>query len=200
MDQQDGDVRRLCAHHFTIPELGHGGDGFAIAGRAEAAGTVSRPGAGRSVRPAVRAAGVRWIGSGPNAAAQGAAIAQRCRLTSRTASGCCRMARPSRSSFCSTNRRFQPHHAPLSRILARSGSRPAADGRCGPVPRACGRFRLRHDDRALQYVGDARGQPFGRIFSSQSAATKGSFNLAGIADPAIDALIEKSMRPIPGSN
>ena len=29
------------------------------------------------------------------------------------------------------------------------------------------------------------------FFSSQAAATKGSYNLAGIADPAIDALIEK---------
>ena len=29
------------------------------------------------------------------------------------------------------------------------------------------------------------------IFSSQAAATKGSYNLAGIADPVIDALIEK---------
>ena len=28
-------------------------------------------------------------------------------------------------------------------------------------------------------------------FSSQAAATKGSYNLAGIADPVIDALIEK---------
>ena len=35
--------------------------------------------------------------------------------------------------------------------------------------------------------GDAM-RPF---FSSQAAATKGSYNLAGIADPAIDALIEK---------
>jgi microcin C transport system substrate-binding protein len=29
------------------------------------------------------------------------------------------------------------------------------------------------------------------FFSSQAAATKGSYNLAGISDPAIDALIEK---------
>ncbi len=29
------------------------------------------------------------------------------------------------------------------------------------------------------------------FFSSQAAATKGSYNLAGIASPAIDALIEK---------
>ena len=35
--------------------------------------------------------------------------------------------------------------------------------------------------------GDAM-RPF---FSSQAAATKGSYNLAGIADPVIDALIEK---------
>ncbi len=35
--------------------------------------------------------------------------------------------------------------------------------------------------------GDAM-RPF---FSSQAAATKGSYNLAGIANPAIDALIEK---------
>ena len=30
-------------------------------------------------------------------------------------------------------------------------------------------------------------------FSSQAAATKGSHNLAGIADPAIDALIDKAI-------
>jgi microcin C transport system substrate-binding protein len=35
--------------------------------------------------------------------------------------------------------------------------------------------------------GDAM-RPF---FSAQAAATKGSYNLAGIADPAIDALIER---------
>ena len=29
------------------------------------------------------------------------------------------------------------------------------------------------------------------FFSSQAAATKGSYNLAGIANPAVDALIEK---------
>jgi len=30
-------------------------------------------------------------------------------------------------------------------------------------------------------------------FSSQAAATKGSYNLAGVANPAIDALIEKAI-------
>jgi microcin C transport system substrate-binding protein len=31
------------------------------------------------------------------------------------------------------------------------------------------------------------------FFSSQAAATKGSYNLAGVANPAIDALIEKAI-------
>ena len=37
------------------------------------------------------------------------------------------------------------------------------------------------------------GDAMRSFFSSQAAATKGSYNLAGIADPAIDALIEKIM-------
>ncbi len=49
-------------------------NGHAVAGRAEAARAVPRAGAGRSVRRAVRAAGVRRLRAGPSAAAQGAAI------------------------------------------------------------------------------------------------------------------------------
>src|SRR6266511_6136719 len=75
MDQQDRDVWRLCAHGFAVPEFGHGGDGAALAGRAEAARAVPWTGAGRGVRRAVRAARFGWLGPGPNAAAQGAAIA-----------------------------------------------------------------------------------------------------------------------------
>ena len=128
MDQQDRHVRRLCAHAFAVPEFGHGGDRPAVAGRAEAARAVPRPGAGRGVRRAVRAAGVGWVGAGPDAAAQGAAIAAGCQARrSRTASGCCRTARSSRSNSCSTSRRSSRITRPSSRISARSASRP----RCG---------------------------------------------------------------------
>ena len=58
-------------------------------------------------------------------------------------------------------------------------------------------YRARVDDfdfditvAALQLLDDAGRLAAHRIFSSQAAATKGSHNLAGIADPAIDALIE----------
>ena len=65
MDQQDHHVRRLCAHPFAVPEFRHDGERAAVAGRTQAARAVSRPGAGRGVRRAVRAAGVRRLGAGP---------------------------------------------------------------------------------------------------------------------------------------
>jgi microcin C transport system substrate-binding protein len=40
-------------------------------------------------------------------------------------------------------------------------------------------------------ISSTPGDSIRPTFSSQAAATKGSFNLAGIADPVIDALLEK---------
>ena len=72
---------------------------------------------------------------------------------------------------------------------ARNRGEPAL-GRCRAVPREGGRFRFRHDDHALLDVDDA-GRCMRDLFSSHAAKTKGSYNLAGIENPAIDALIEK---------
>jgi len=86
---------------------------------------------------------------------------------------------------------FQPHHGPFLKNLGTLGI-DATLRIVDPV-----QYRARVEDfdfditierlPALATPGDAM-RPF---FSSQAARTKGSYNLAGIADPAIDALIEK---------
>jgi microcin C transport system substrate-binding protein len=86
---------------------------------------------------------------------------------------------------------FQPHHGPFLKNLGTLGI-DASLRIVDPV-----QYRARVEDfdfdvtierlPTLATPGDAM-RPF---FSSQAARTKGSYNLAGIADPAIDALIEK---------
>jgi microcin C transport system substrate-binding protein len=86
---------------------------------------------------------------------------------------------------------LQPHHAPYIKNLATLGIE-ATFRLIDAV-----QYRARVEDfdfditmerfSASATPGDSM-RPF---FSSQAAATKGSYNLAGIANPAIDALIEK---------
>jgi microcin C transport system substrate-binding protein len=86
---------------------------------------------------------------------------------------------------------LQPHHAPYIKNLGTLGIE-ATLRVVDPV-----QYRARVEDFDFDMTitrfsmsatpGDAM-RPF---FSSQAAATKGSYNLAGIANPAIDALIEK---------
>ncbi len=58
-------------------------------------------------------------------------------------------------------------------------------------------YRVRHDDFDFDLIierfnfSTIPGDSLRSHFSSQAAALKGSNNLAGIADPAIDALIER---------
>ncbi|MFL6812567.1 MAG: extracellular solute-binding protein, partial [Bradyrhizobium sp.] len=85
---------------------------------------------------------------------------------------------------------LQPHHAPYIKNLGTLGIE-ATLRIVDPV-----QYRARVEDFDFDMTierfsmsatpGDAM-RPF---FSSQAAATKGSYNLAGIANPAIDALIE----------
>ena len=194
VDQQDHHVRRLCAHAFAVPEFGHDGERAAVAGRTEAARAVPRPGAGRGVRRAVRAAGVGRLGAGPHAAAQGgsnccsdAGFADQGRQARD-----CRTARCFASNSCSTSRRFQPHHAPYIKNLGTLGIE-ASLRLVDPVQYRARRrgFRFRHGDRALQHVGDAGRQHAAVTSRRRPPTTKGSYNLAGIDNPAIDALIEK---------
>jgi microcin C transport system substrate-binding protein len=86
---------------------------------------------------------------------------------------------------------FQPHHMPYIKNLNTIGI-DATVRMVDPV-----QYRRRVDefdfDITVQRFGFSTtpGDALRNYFSSQSAALKGSQNLAGIADPAIDAMIEK---------
>ena len=86
---------------------------------------------------------------------------------------------------------FQPHHMPFIKNLATVG----IDATLRIVDAAqMQRRRNEFDyDVVIQRFGfsSTPGDSMRSYFSSQAAALKGSQNLAGIADPAIDALIEK---------
>jgi microcin C transport system substrate-binding protein len=86
---------------------------------------------------------------------------------------------------------FQPHHLPYIKNLGTLGI--AASLRVvDPV-----QYRSRVDgfdfDITVERMGfsSTPGDSLRNYFSSQAAATKGSQNLAGIAEPAIDALVDR---------
>ena len=86
---------------------------------------------------------------------------------------------------------FQPHHMPLIKNLGTLG----IDASLRLVDAV--QHRARRDDFdfdiAIERFGFSTipGDSLRSSFSSRSAATKGSNNLAGMADPVIDALIDK---------
>ncbi len=85
---------------------------------------------------------------------------------------------------------FQPHHMPFIKNLGVLGI-DATVRMVDPV-----QFRKRVDDFDFDLVvqrfgfSSTPGDSLRSYFSSQAAALKGSQNLAGIADPVVDALIE----------
>jgi microcin C transport system substrate-binding protein len=85
---------------------------------------------------------------------------------------------------------FQPHHMPFIRNLKALGIE-ASLRIVDPV-----QYRARRDQFDFDVTIDrfsfsaTPGDSLRSFFSSQAAALKGSNNLAGIADPAVDALIE----------
>jgi microcin C transport system substrate-binding protein len=85
---------------------------------------------------------------------------------------------------------FQPHHMPFIRNLKALGI-DASLRIVDPV-----QYRARRDDFDFDITIDrfsfssTPGDSLRSFFSSQAAALKGSNNLAGTADPAVDALIE----------
>jgi microcin C transport system substrate-binding protein len=84
-----------------------------------------------------------------------------------------------------------PHHGPFLKNLGTLGIE-ATPRQVDAV-----QFRARVEDFDFDMtterlsISATPGDSMRSIFSSQAAATKGSYNLAGIADPVIDALIEK---------
>ena len=85
---------------------------------------------------------------------------------------------------------FKPHHLPYIKNLARLGI-DATLRIVDPV-----QYRARVDDFDFDITverfsfSSTPGDSLRTYFSSQAAATKGSQNLAGIADPAVDALVD----------
>ena len=86
---------------------------------------------------------------------------------------------------------LQPHHAPYIKNLGTLGIE-ASLRVVDPV-----QYRARVEDFDFDMtierfsMSATPGDGMRPFFSSQAAATKGSYNLAGIASPALDALIEK---------
>jgi microcin C transport system substrate-binding protein len=86
---------------------------------------------------------------------------------------------------------LQPHHAPYIKNLGTLGIE-ASLRVVDPV-----QFRARLEDFDFDLtierysMSATPGDSMRPYFTSQAAATRGSYNLAGIASPAIDALIEK---------
>jgi microcin C transport system substrate-binding protein len=86
---------------------------------------------------------------------------------------------------------FQPHHGPFIKNLGTLGIE------AGLRLVDAVQYRARVEDFDFDVtterlgISATPGDSMRPTFSSQAAATKGSYNLAGIANPAIDALIEK---------
>jgi microcin C transport system substrate-binding protein len=86
---------------------------------------------------------------------------------------------------------LQPHHAPYIKNLATLGIE-ASFRLVDPV-----QYRARLDDFDFDMtierfsMASTPGDALRTFFSSQAAAIKGSQNLAGVANPALDALIDK---------
>jgi microcin C transport system substrate-binding protein len=86
---------------------------------------------------------------------------------------------------------FQPHHAPYIKNLGTLG----IEASLRVVDAVQYRARLEDFDFDMTVerfsMSGTPGDGLRPFFSSQAARTKGSYNLAGIENPAIDALIEK---------
>ncbi len=88
---------------------------------------------------------------------------------------------------------FQPHHAPYIKNLGTLGIE--ASIRLVDAVQYKARQEEFDFDMTIQRfsMSATPGDAMRAFFSSQVAATKGSYNLAGVASPAIDAMIEKIM-------
>jgi microcin C transport system substrate-binding protein len=88
---------------------------------------------------------------------------------------------------------FQPHHAPFIKNLNTLGVE--ATLRLVDAVQYRARVEDFDFDIAIERLSMSAtpGDSLRPYFSSQAAATKGSYNLAGVANPAIDALIAKAI-------
>ena len=88
---------------------------------------------------------------------------------------------------------FQPHHATFIKNLGQLGIEAAI--RLIDAVQYRARVESFDFDVTIQRMSmsSTPGDSLRPYFSSQAAATKGSYNLAGVANPAIDALVDKAI-------
>jgi microcin C transport system substrate-binding protein len=88
---------------------------------------------------------------------------------------------------------FQPHHATFIKNLGQLG----IDASIRLIDAVQFRSRVEDFDFDITIerlsMSPTPGDSLRPYFSSQAAATKGSYNLAGVANPAIDALVDKAI-------
>jgi microcin C transport system substrate-binding protein len=93
--------------------------------------------------------------------------------------------------FLTDDNSFQPHHAPYIKNLGTLG----IEASLRIVDAVQYRARVEDFDFDMTVerfsMSATPGDAMRPFFSSQAAATKGSYNLAGIASPVLDALIER---------
>ena len=157
MDQQDHHVRRLCAHHFAVPEFGHGGD--RVRRRRKNSSCSSRSAA----RCRTRCSASRSCRRCPTDRGRTARCCARPR-------SCCTDAglvvkdgkrllpdgEVFKIEFLLDEPSFQPHHAPFIKNLGTLGIEATLRLVDAVQYRARRRgFRFRHDHRALSHIGDA---------------------------------------------
>src|SRR5215475_8640938 len=104
----------------------------------------------------------------------------------------CRMARD-RTEFLLDEPSIEPHHGSFLKNLATLGI--AANLRVVDAVQYRARVENFDFDITIERLSMSAtpGDSLRPYFSSQAATTKGSYNLAGVANPAIDALIEKAI-------
>jgi microcin C transport system substrate-binding protein len=101
---------------------------------------------------------------------------------------------PFRIEFLLDEQSFLPHHASLIQNLGLLGIEAS--------PRLVDAVQYRARVEAFDFditterlsMSATPGDSLRPYFTSQAAATKGSYNLAGVVSPAIDALVEKAIR------
>ena len=100
---------------------------------------------------------------------------------------------PFKVEFLLDEQTFQPHHATFIKNLAQLG----IDAGIRLIDAVQYRARVEFFDFDITTerlsMSATPGDSLRPYFSSQAAATKGSYNLAGVANAAIDALIEKAI-------
>ena len=166
---------------------------------ADAAGAVARQGSRLGVRRALYAAGLRRLGQRPHAAEARQRDAARRRLQARRRRLKLPSGAPFTIEFLDFSDPLQPHTAPFQQNLRKLG----IDARSRIVDAAQYKSRaeasISTSSPRIRRNGHARRRA-ARVPQLPGGDVDGSRNLAGVADPAVDALVERSSTPRRATN